>query len=75
LRWVSSNKGKGRLTKIVDGSGSTAFTFNVLGKVLNKVTVIWGKTYTTSFVYTLNGKLPAITEISILFTERICSSC
>ena len=58
---VSSNKGKGRLTKIVDGSGSTSFTYNVLGQILSKVTVIGTKTYTTSFVYTLNGKLTKIT--------------
>jgi RHS repeat-associated protein len=58
---VLSNKGKGRLTKIVDQSGSTSFTYNVLGQVLSKVTVIGTKTYTTSFVYTLNGKLTQIT--------------
>jgi RHS repeat-associated protein len=58
---VSSNKGKGRLTKIVDGSGSTSFVYNLLGQVTSKVTVIGAKTYTTGFVYTKTGKLTKIT--------------
>lgn len=49
---VSSNKGKGRLS---------SFTYNALGQVTSKVTVIGAKTYTTSFTYSLNGKLTQIT--------------
>jgi YD repeat-containing protein len=58
---VSSNKGKGRLTKIVDGSGSTAFTYNVLGQIISKVSVIGAKTYTTSYVYSKTGKVTQMT--------------
>jgi YD repeat-containing protein len=58
---VSSNKGKGRLTKIVDGSGSTSFVYNLLGQVVSKVTVIGTKTYTTGYTYSQTGKLASMT--------------
>jgi RHS repeat-associated protein len=57
-RYVSI--GKGQLTRIVDGSGSTTLGYNLLAHVSRKGNVIGAKTYTTSFAYGPTGKLVQI---------------
>jgi RHS repeat-associated protein len=58
---LSGNKGKGRLTSIVDQSGSTAFAYDVLGRVTSNTRVIAGKTYVVAYVYSTTGKVLGVT--------------
>ncbi|MES2801941.1 MAG: RHS repeat-associated core domain-containing protein [Bdellovibrionota bacterium] len=47
----------GKLTKIEDGSGSTAFCYNAYGDLVRKVQIINGKTFVLRWVYKANGQL------------------
>jgi YD repeat-containing protein len=58
---VGSANGKGRLTSITDGSGSTTFTYNALGQIVTDKRVIAAKTYTTSYLYDAAGHVSQIT--------------
>ncbi|MES2801344.1 MAG: RHS repeat-associated core domain-containing protein [Bdellovibrionota bacterium] len=49
--------GIGRLTRVVDGSGSTNFCHNSYGDLVRKVQRTNGKTFTLRWVYGANGKL------------------
>ena len=71
---TAPNKGKGRLTKIVDGSGSTSFVYNLLGQITSKVTVIGTKTYTTAFTYSQTGKLSRMTYPSSRMIDTVLSA-
>lgn len=57
----SGEFGKGRLTGFDDASGSTRYNYNSRGQVTEKTSVIHkGSTLTTSYGYTLGGKLKEI---------------
>jgi len=56
----SGNKGKGRLTKIADESGTTSWKYNALGQIITDTRVIGANTYVTSYTYT-GGNLTGIT--------------
>ena len=58
---TAPNKGKGRLTKITDQSGSTSFVYNALGQIITDTRVIATKTYITSYLYSASGKITQIT--------------
>jgi YD repeat-containing protein len=58
---ASSNKGKGRLTKITDQSGTTEFVYDQLGRVTSDKRTIEGKVYTTSYAYDPAGRLVGMT--------------
>ena len=48
---------KGRLTKIIDSSGSMSFTFDSKGNISSKTQTIEDKSFTTSFSYDEQGRL------------------
>jgi RHS repeat-associated protein len=52
--------GRGRLTRINDGSGETRYTYNGAGELLVQGNTIAGSVYDTSWVYAANGQLQAI---------------
>jgi RHS repeat-associated protein len=63
---AGSNKGKGRLTKITDGTGSVSFVYNALGQVIRETRVITitgggSRSYVTAYVYNKAGKLRQVT--------------
>ena len=58
---VSANKGKGRLTKMQDQSGTTEFVYDALGRVITDKRTIAGKIYTTAYGYTTSGRLASMT--------------
>jgi YD repeat-containing protein len=76
---TSGNRGKGRLTSITDQSGSTAFVYDALGRVITNTRVIAGKSDVTAYVYNLAGRVTTIlTEIrftSKLFIVKLCHNC
>ena len=43
--------GKGRLTKITEGFGTTSFTYDALGRLTQEVRTINGVSYTTAYTY------------------------
>lgn len=49
--------GKGRLTRISDGTGQTTFSYNAAGELIQQVNVIFGNAYTTSWSYDSAGRL------------------
>lgn len=58
---TSCTNGKGRLCKVVDPSGTTAFAYDIRGNLTKRVYQTNGVTYTTSFTYDPAGKLMFIT--------------
>ena len=58
---TGGNKGKGRLTQITDQSGTTAWVYDALGRIITDTRVIAGKTYVTSYVYNAAGRLTQMT--------------
>ena len=53
--------GKGRLCKVVDQSGTTAFAYDAQGNVVKRAYQTSGVTYVTDFAYDANGNLLKIT--------------
>ncbi|MES2769479.1 MAG: RHS repeat-associated core domain-containing protein, partial [Bdellovibrionota bacterium] len=47
----------GKLTKVEDGSGSTALCYNAYGDLVRKVQKINGKTFVLRWIYKVNGQL------------------
>ncbi len=68
----AGNKGRGKLTRIADQSGSTAYVYNALGQIITDTRVIATKTYVTSYLYNAAGKVTQITYPSgrIVFIAR-----
>ncbi|MEZ5454410.1 MAG: RHS repeat-associated core domain-containing protein [Thiothrix sp.] len=54
---TSCTYGKGRLCKVVDQSGTTAFAYDARGNITKRVYQTNGVTYTTSFTYDSAGRL------------------
>ena len=53
---------KGQLTKVIDGSGSTAYTYNLQGRLTNKIQAVGTVNLTTSYAYdTTTGRLTTMT--------------
>jgi len=57
---TTSTNGTGRLTSMIDGSGSTKYHYDKMGRVTSMVKTVDGRAYETSFVYEL-GRLKSIT--------------
>jgi YD repeat-containing protein len=57
----AGNKGRGKLTKITDQSGSTAYVYNALGQIMTDTRVIAARTYVTSYTYNAAGNVTQIT--------------
>lgn len=53
--------GKGRLTGMTDASGSTSFTYNGAGELVQQTAVVAGQTFTTSWTYDSAGRLTGLT--------------
>jgi YD repeat-containing protein len=58
---ANGNKGKGRLTKVQDQSGTTEFVYDALGRVISDKRTIEGKSYITLYAYTAAGRVSQIT--------------
>ena len=57
---TACTNGKGRLCKVVDQSGTTAFAYDAYGRVTKRVSQIAGITYTSSFAYDGSGHLLSV---------------
>jgi YD repeat-containing protein len=53
--------GKGRLTRINDATGSTAYEYSAPGELVKQVSTIYGAVYTTSWSYDAAGRLTGMT--------------
>ncbi|MFZ5635093.1 MAG: RHS repeat-associated core domain-containing protein [Pseudomonadota bacterium] len=52
--------GQGRLTRIVDGSGSTAYCYDRFGQLVRKVQTTNGNTFALRYVYSIAGRMTAM---------------
>ena len=57
----SSYRRQGRLAKVVDSSGTTAFRYDAVGRVTQTDKVVDGVTYTTATAYDGLGRVTAVT--------------
>ncbi len=64
LIYDTGTHGKGRLSQITDGSGATTYSYNVLGQVSSKISIVSGKNFTVSYGYNGAGQLTQITQPS-----------
>ena len=58
---TTGNKGKGRLTKIEDSSGSTEFVYDARGNVVTETRTIGATVYSTFYAYDFADNLTEIT--------------
>lgn len=61
LSYDQGNYGNGRLTSVIDPSGTCAYTYNIYGYLMSEVKTLSGITYTTSYTYDDTGLLTSIT--------------
>jgi len=64
LIYDEGTNGKGRLSQINDGSGSTVYHYNALGQVSSKSSTISGKRFNINYSYNGSGQLTQITQPS-----------
>lgn len=57
---ASGNKGKGRVTKIQDASGSIEWVYNALGQVTQEKKTTGSAVYTIGYAYDLDGNVTQI---------------
>jgi RHS repeat-associated protein len=53
--------GKGRLTQLIDGTGSTTYTYNADGQLHSQLTIIFGSQYTLAWTYDAAGRVATMT--------------
>jgi YD repeat-containing protein len=58
---TNGNKGRGRLTGITDQSGTIAYVYDALGRVISDTRVMNAKTYVTQYQYNAADRLTEIT--------------
>ena len=58
---ASGNKGKGRLTSVIDHSGSTSWVYDARGNAVSETRVIGSNSYVTSYAYDLADRVIAMT--------------
>lgn len=58
---ASGNEGNGRLTSVTEQSGSSAFTYDALGRVTEDAKTIQGLNYSVSYAYDAGGHITQIT--------------
>ena len=58
---TGGNKGKGRLTKVEDQSGSTAMVYDARGNITKETRTIGSQVYTTEYAYDLADNLTQVT--------------
>lgn len=58
---ANGNKGVGRLTKVTDASGSTAYAYDGQGRIVQTAQAIAGRTYGVQYRYDANGALVGLT--------------
>ena len=61
---AGGNHGVGRLTSLADGSGSTSWVYDALGRVIAEIRVIGTKSYQTTYAYDAADNLVHITSPS-----------
>lgn len=64
LAYDTGTNGKGHLTQVTDGSGTTTYSYNALGQVSSKTSIVSGKSFTVSYGYNGSGQLAQITQPS-----------
>jgi len=64
LTYDTGTNGKGRLSQITDGSGSTTYSYDALGNITSKTSTIAGKSFTLGYGYNGAGQLTQITQPS-----------
>lgn len=60
----------GRVTTMIDGTGTESYTYELLGRTTQTQKTIGGQTYTTSYAYNLAGELTSITYPSGRIVEQ-----
>jgi len=58
---LTITNGKGRLTGMSDGSGSTSWSYNLLGQIITERHTIAGVSKNLSYTYNLDGSLASVT--------------
>ncbi len=58
---AGGNFGKGRLTQLSDESGTTDFVYDARGNVITETRTIQGKSYVTSYTYSLTDQIASVT--------------
>ena len=61
LAYDTGTNGKGRLSQITDGSGTTQYSYDVLGNITGKTTTISGKSFTVNYAYNGDNQLTQLT--------------
>ncbi|MFL9889235.1 hypothetical protein PQR66_39900 [Paraburkholderia agricolaris] len=54
---AGGNKGIGRLTSVTDQSGSTAFAYDPLGRIVSDTRVVSGRSFATTYTYDAAGNI------------------
>lgn len=71
---TGGNKGVGRLTGVTEQSGSTSFTYDAQGRIVQDAKVIQGQSYAVQYAYDANGAVTQITLPSgrtVTFTRAV----
>ncbi|MFC1925132.1 LamG-like jellyroll fold domain-containing protein [Chloroflexota bacterium] len=58
---ADGNYGLGRLTRMTDASGTTAYTYDERGRLIEENRVVGSDSYVTSYTYDLAGRLETVT--------------
>lgn len=61
LEYDTGVNGKGRLSKLFDGSGTTTYSYNALGGVTKKSTTILGEAFNVHYDYDSMGQIKSLT--------------
>ncbi len=59
---AGGNNGLGRLTSVIDHTGSSSYLYNKVGQITKDTKVIFGKVFVTDYGYDTNGHLVTITH-------------
>jgi RHS repeat-associated protein len=58
---LTITNGKGRLTGMSDGAGQSAYSYDLLGRVVAEIHTVAGNSKTTTYTYNLDGSMSSIT--------------
>ncbi|RTL89381.1 MAG: RHS repeat protein, partial [Hyphomicrobiales bacterium] len=61
FQYDQGTNGIGRLTKITDGTGSTAYSYDANGRIIQKLQTIGTLSWKTSYAYDAGGRVASVT--------------
>ncbi|RTL88502.1 MAG: RHS repeat protein, partial [Hyphomicrobiales bacterium] len=61
FQYDQGTNGTGRLTKITDGTGSTAYSYDANGRIIQKLQTIGTLSWKTSYAYDAGGRVASVT--------------